>query len=125
MNRPKVAKIDNTILSVTIVPNITKITEEDCHIADCPGFSDTRDEIEVIQVEYIITKLFHSVKKAKFIIVFTESSFKDIANDEFRETLQNFLSLFLFERFTKDEKAKFYKSISFCVTSVDFKRKKA
>lgn len=103
-NDPKAANIGDSFTSVTMIPNVSQIPYSQITIVDLPGLGERGKGIEVIKVNYINAKFFQAAKKAKFILVFTEGSLRDIDNGGFKDTLHNFLSFFNFDQFTSVEK---------------------
>lgn len=69
------AEMDPGFTSVTLVPNITDLTNDD-FLADMAGFKDERDYAGVIGVSYMLKALFDEVERIKFILVIDEADLK-------------------------------------------------
>lgn len=54
------------------------LPESKVTVVDLPGNKDSRSEIEVMMVSYILNSCFHFSKKAKFMLVITDMAFNSI-----------------------------------------------
>jgi len=87
------AKVGNTFSSVTLAPNLfvnfvpPKIKSEEgaggkgvevegVSLLDMAGYEDKRNYVGVIGVSYFLKEVFERVRRAKFVIVVTESMFE-------------------------------------------------
>jgi hypothetical protein len=77
-----------------LAPNIHIDFEEDLSLIDMAGYEDTRDYVGVIGVSYFLKALFEKVRKAKFLIVFDESKFREQGGSGIIKTFSGFINMF-------------------------------
>lgn len=75
------SNIGDSFTSVTMMPNVSQLPNNQITIVDLPGLGERGKGIEVIKVNYINAKFFQAAKRAKLILVFTEGALKDTDNE--------------------------------------------
>lgn len=118
------AIIDHKLESVTILPNMAPLSDG-TYLVDMAGLGDRRNPAKILVVNYTQMTILRSLKEAKFLMVITEAGFKDIANNGFMITIQEFLSLFQLQNLSKEERREFFASVSLLVTSATEENKDA
>jgi|SRR5579872_4698352 len=78
-----VAKIGNTYLSETSLPNIIPCNDKNIIFCDCPGFGDNKGHIQEIANAYYIKKILNLTPDVKIIIAVEVESFGQKASKFF------------------------------------------
>jgi hypothetical protein len=88
--------------SVTLPPNVYMSFKPGVSLVDMPGFKDSRDYIGVIGVSYFLKSIFERARKAKFLIIVTQTQLMEETGDSIRKIFNGFLDMFNIKSMTPD-----------------------
>lgn len=87
----------NTFTSVTLVPNIGKISlnAEDSTLVDLAGFFDSsRSYVGIFGVSFMLERVLETIKEFKFMLAVYSSNFEMPKNEDFIKPFVNFVRIF-------------------------------
>jgi len=89
------AEIKESIVSVTLAPNIHEYSkEEKISLIDMAGYQDKRNYVGVYGVSYFLKSVFEKVKHVKFVIVIDEENLALSSGEGIMKTFSGFLNMF-------------------------------
>ena len=89
--------MDSGYKSVTLAPNVYKQYLPGVSLLDMAGFKDSRDHVGVIGVSYFLKSIFDRVRKAKFLIVLTETQIHEETGQAIIKNFSSFIDMFNFK----------------------------